>query len=132
MLKKIRTSNYEGVYWHSKHQRWAATYKREWIGLFDTEEEAKRYRDSFMKIYEKRLANGTLVNPNDAQRLRGVTRCAEVGKWRARIYAEGKMQHIGYFATKEEAAAAYDSAALGIFGHTAKINGLHASNARLS
>ena len=40
---------------------------------------------------------------------RGVTKSKQSGKWLARISINNKTQHIGVFATKEEAGAAYDT-----------------------
>lgn len=44
--------------------------------------------------------------------------------WSAEIVANGKRCFLGYFATEEEAAAAYDSAALAAHGDFALTNGL--------
>lgn len=43
-------------------------------------------------------------------------------KYRASIKNAGKARHIGYFATAEEAARAYDAAALQHFGEFARLN----------
>lgn len=42
--------------------------------------------------------------------------------WQARIRVERKLISLGYFATDEEAARAYDAAALKYFGPFAKVN----------
>lgn len=44
--------------------------------------------------------------------------------WRARIRVEGKLINIGHYKTAEEAAAAYDEAALRHFGEYALTNGM--------
>jgi len=53
---------------------------------------------------------------------KGVTWDAARGKWRAQIKVFGKGRIIGRFATEEEAAMAYDSAALEQFGEFANPN----------
>jgi hypothetical protein len=42
--------------------------------------------------------------------LRGIAE-VESGKWQARLYSNGRRKNLGRFTTKEQAAAAYDSAA---------------------
>src|SRR5215831_8562005 len=38
------------------------------------------------------------------------------GKWRARIYHNGRRLHLGYFTRKEEAYEAYRKASVGLYG----------------
>lgn len=44
------------------------------------------------------------------------------GKWVARIKISGKLKHIGCFSSEEGAAAAYNVAAVSLFGEFAKLN----------
>jgi hypothetical protein len=44
------------------------------------------------------------------------------GRWRAQIRAGSRRWHLGYFATAEDAARAYDAAALELHGEFAKPN----------
>jgi AP2 domain len=43
-------------------------------------------------------------------------------KWRAYIHIDGEQVYLGRFATKEDAARAYDRAALRLFGPKAELN----------
>ena len=52
---------------------------------------------------------------------KGVDR-AMSGKFRARIWADGKSRHLGCFTTVVEAALAYDHAAKQMFGEFARLN----------
>lgn len=53
---------------------------------------------------------------------KGVSWYAPSGKWVARIAVNRKRHHLGYFATPEAAARAYDAAALQYHGEFARTN----------
>lgn len=53
---------------------------------------------------------------------RGVSWHKGVKKWAAQINFDGKNNHLGYYATKEEAALAYNAAALKYHGEFAYLN----------
>lgn len=53
---------------------------------------------------------------------KGVTWHKDAQRWVAQIAVEGKNRHIGCFLTEEEAALAYDVAALDAFGEFAWLN----------
>lgn len=56
------------------------------------------------------------------QKLKGAYLQARTGRWRAQISVNQKVLHLGCFATEEEAARAYDLAALEVFGEFASLN----------
>jgi len=51
---------------------------------------------------------------------KGVAFEPRTGRWRARITYDGRLRHIGCFATAEEAHAAYMARARGVFGEFAR------------
>jgi hypothetical protein len=53
---------------------------------------------------------------------KGVSWCKQTKKWRAQIAKNSKDLHLGRFKTKEEAARAYNDAALEHFGEFAYLN----------
>jgi hypothetical protein len=59
-----------------------------------------------------------------------VARHKDTGSWQANIACNGKQQHLGLFKTAEEAAKAYDAAALRLHGEFAKTNAMLAEEAR--
>lgn len=61
-------------------------------------------------------------NANNTCGYKGVYIDKGSGKWRARIRASDKRLHLGYFATPEAAARAYDEAARKHHGEFAKTN----------
>lgn len=68
------------------------------------------------------LANGKL-RINNTSGYKGVSRYKD--KWRAQICVKRKQITIGYFYNKEDAARAYDKAALKNFSKFARLNFLH-------
>jgi hypothetical protein len=56
---------------------------------------------------------------------KGVSWRSREQRWMARITRNGKSRYLGYFATAEEAARAYDAAAREAFGSFAKVNFPH-------
>jgi hypothetical protein len=53
---------------------------------------------------------------NTTSRFKGVYWNKKAGKWRAQINPNREMKHLGLFRSEEDAARAYDKAALEIFG----------------
>ncbi len=57
-----------------------------------------------------------------SSKYKGVSWHRQKMKWQARITLNGKLKHLGWFSSEEEAARAYDKAAKEHFGDFAKIN----------
>lgn len=53
---------------------------------------------------------------------KGVSWHKRIRKWQAKIGCQGKVTYLGYFATAEEAARAYNAAARELFGEYARLN----------
>ncbi len=60
--------------------------------------------------------------PHYGRFYRGVDKGHGKGRWRARIIANGQNIHLGVFSCSEEAARAYDAAAVKAFGEFAVLN----------
>jgi len=58
----------------------------------------------------------------ETSKFKGVTRRKGMNKYRASIGFFGKVIHLGYFKKEEDAAIAYNNAALKYFGDFAKLN----------
>lgn len=74
-----------------------------------------------------RLASPTqnranLNRPYSASGFKGVTLNKACRKWQAQIGCEGKQHYLGLFIDPKDAARAYDTAALSLFGEFAKTN----------
>ncbi len=65
--------------------------------------------------------NNCNARPRKGKRFKGV-RLMPNRRWRAEIAKDKKSYHIGYFATEEEAAAAYNEKALELHGDFAVLN----------
>jgi len=59
---------------------------------------------------------------NNTSGYKGVTWVAANRKWQAHLRYQRKLRHIGYFATPEEAALAYNEEARRLFGEFCRLN----------
>lgn len=59
---------------------------------------------------------------NNTSGFKGVSYFKRTGRWVAHISIGGKNFHLGFFSTREEAARAYDEAALAHYGQFARLN----------
>lgn len=78
-------------------------------------------RRSNLRWANRTQQQGNTVKSNKTSGFRGVHR-NRGGGWAARIHANGKTRHLGMFKTPEEAAMAYDAAAVNYFGEFAITN----------
>jgi len=67
------------------------------------------------------LQNAT-KRSNNTSGYKGVNWRKDNTKWQAQIRKDNKQYHIGYFITAEDAARAYDSKAVELFGEFARLN----------
>ena len=66
--------------------------------------------------------NKRAEKPNKSSRFRGVRRDSSFPRWTAQISFDHQWQYLGSFATEEEAAMAYDRAAILLHGQFAVVN----------
>ena len=59
---------------------------------------------------------------NNTTGFKGIYQKKGASRWRAFISLNGKQRWIGYFASKEEAARAYDAKAIELYGPYARLN----------
>jgi hypothetical protein len=64
--------------------------------------------------------NGLKRNNGRVSRFKGA--CRDRGKWRAYIGLNGRIKWLGFYGTEEEAALAYNRAAIEYFGEFARLN----------
>ena len=67
------------------------------------------------------LMNQTIRSDNKSG-YKGVSLHKASGKWKAQIMSGGRLKHLGYFSTPEDAALAYDKAANELHGEFARLN----------
>lgn len=67
-------------------------------------------------------SRNTRVHADSASGFKGVTWYPRSRRWRAHIHSGKKQHHLGYFATADEAARAYDAAARELYGEFACLN----------
>ena len=69
-----------------------------------------------------RQLNAANMGPRCGRTLKGVSLNPTTRRWRAQITVGGRARHLGYFASAEEAASAYDGAAFDAWGTHARLN----------
>ena len=82
-------------------------------------------RDENLRIVTKRQNMQAFKRPKSAtasSTFRGVSWHKRDQKWRAQIQLNGKQIHLGLFGDEEDAARAYDDAAIKFFGEFAQPN----------
>lgn len=62
------------------------------------------------------------ISSNNTSGYKGVSHHRQTGKWRAYVSSGGQHRHLGIFPTPEEAALAYNAAALELWGPFARLN----------
>jgi hypothetical protein len=109
---KSFSSRHRGVSWNKQNTNWTAQVhhggKREHLGYFTTEEEAKARYDA------RCLELGLDPNPGTSSTFRGVTWDKTKRKWKAKLCVDGKNNSLGYFQAtargEVDAALAFDAA----------------------
>ena len=132
-LRSDNTSQYKGVSRISSHT-WEATINEQVIGYFDTALDASfAYDKAALEQYgefarlnhplEQVLAWAPPVRQFGRKSGNGYRGVQPVGeRWQAEIKHKKQRRTLGFFDTAEEAALAYDKAALEIYGEKAQLN----------
>lgn len=131
------SSPYKGVTWHKTEGRWAAQIKSHGrhihLGLYDDEVAAAHIYDRAARSLFGEFARANFEHDDPsvtdsrrvpASKLRGVTipKPERPSPWVASIRINGKSVYLGAYRTEQEAAMAYDAAALAAHGERARLN----------
>lgn len=80
---------------------------------------------SFQQNLQNRAPLSERIGGSLQSKYKGVGRAdSRKNPWRAYIGIDGKSKHLGCFATEEDAARAYDEAAVEAYGEFAQLNGV--------
>lgn len=76
-----------------------------------------------LRIADKSINGFNREKKSDSSSVfKGVLWSKKYGKWESKINAEGKRKHLGYFHCEQEAAHAYNKAAIELHGEYARLN----------
>lgn len=134
-VKKEKSSKYNGVTFDSKNNKWIAKIKinskEKYLGIFSDELEAANYFNLAVKEYgaDVSLLNeipSTFVSIYKKKKItskyRGVFFHKRDKKWVSSISYNKKQFSLGYFINENDAALAYNMAAIHYFGDKANLN----------
>jgi hypothetical protein len=79
-------------------------------------------RRSNLRLCTQSLNNANKRSFIGRSQFKGVTLWKKTKRWRGKIHKDGHQIHLGYFATEEEAAHAYDKAAVELYGEFSLTN----------
>lgn len=137
------SSQYKGVHWNKRLKRWTTTIfvdgKKKYIGSFQKEVDAAMAYNDAVDLYwggegyknvvgvDGRVEGNEYLRDKDKPKRRlGKSKCrgvyGEQGKYKSYLTYRGKQITLGRFDTKEEAALAYNKAAMHLYGDDAVIN----------
>lgn len=138
------SSKYKGVFRRKNAKKWQAKIRKDGhlkhLGTFISEDDAARaYNKAAMELFGEGCYLNIIGENNNSEILNipTVSQVRKKGKvgykgvslsksrskpFRARIWVDGKESVIGYFATKTEAALAYDKKAKELYGDKAILN----------
>ncbi len=104
-----------GIFMHMLLTGWPVTDHANHDGLDNR-------RENLRPAAEGRNQQNMRHRLNTSSRFKGVTWFKQTHRWHAQIRTNGKRVHLGFFSTEEDAAKAYDRAALEAFGEYACTN----------
>lgn len=87
-------------------------------GAGKTREEVK----ATLKSERAKLPRRRLTNRRRTSKYLGVGSSNRKNQWQARILYHGKVTHLGYYRTEEEAARVYDKVSISLHGENAQTN----------
>lgn len=106
LKRHIYSSKYKNILFHKASKKWRAFVSinndREYIGFFDTEEEAFNFQQKYLLS----IKNGVKIMPKTkikSSKHKGICFDKTKNKWRAYVRVDNKYKNIGYFNSEKVA-----------------------------